>query len=81
MTQWKDETIMPWGKHKGEKLEDIPATYFLWLQAQSWIPDWPGLHGYIERNLDAFKLEVGEEKDDEPGHGYDSYEQFRSELE
>lgn len=23
--------IMPWGKHKGEDLEDIPSSYLKWL--------------------------------------------------
>ena len=27
-----DESIMPWGKYKGETLENIPASYLLWLE-------------------------------------------------
>ncbi len=23
--------IMPWGKHKGEDIEDIPSSYLKWL--------------------------------------------------
>lgn len=26
-----DESIMPFGKHKGEKLANVPADYLLWL--------------------------------------------------
>lgn len=26
-----DESLMPWGKHKGEKLINIPAEYLIWL--------------------------------------------------
>lgn len=24
---------MPWGKHKGEKIINVPATYLLWLES------------------------------------------------
>lgn len=27
-----DDSIMPWGKYKGETLEDVPASYLLWLE-------------------------------------------------
>ncbi|GHV31548.1 hypothetical protein FACS1894177_06380 [Bacteroidia bacterium] len=26
-----DKSPMPWGKFKGEKMEDVPADYLLWL--------------------------------------------------
>ena len=26
-----DESIMPWGKHKGEKMANAPPSYLLWL--------------------------------------------------
>ena len=28
-----DDSVMPWGKHKGEKLANVPAAYLLWPQA------------------------------------------------
>lgn len=27
-----DQDLMPFGKHKGEKMEDVPASYLLWLR-------------------------------------------------
>ena len=27
----KDDSLMPYGKHKGKKMKDIPASYLLWL--------------------------------------------------
>ena len=56
-----DETIMPWGKHKGEKLANMPASYLIWLYENSeirtqhhnkWLAD------YIRSNWEALKTEV-----------------------
>lgn len=30
MLKFTDQTPMPFGKHKGQKLEDVPASYLLW---------------------------------------------------
>jgi hypothetical protein len=71
MNGWKsinDETIMPWGKHKGEKLANIPAGYFLWLEVQ--IKQKPNLLQsvfeqkllrYIQDNMDILILEIERE--------------------
>ena len=29
--KYTDDTPMPFGKHRGQKLEDMPAEYLLWL--------------------------------------------------
>lgn len=29
-----DETLMPFGKHQGKKLANVPASYLLWLEDQ-----------------------------------------------
>lgn len=29
-----DQDLMPFGKHKGEKMEKVPASYLLWLRDQ-----------------------------------------------
>lgn len=49
---------MPFGKHKGEPMQDVPASYlhYLWQNGlkddkQSSVAD------YIRRNLNALKLE------------------------
>lgn len=28
----KDADVMPWGKHKGEKIANVPANYIFWLE-------------------------------------------------
>lgn len=49
-----DQTPMPFGKHKGKKMEDVPASYLLWLRDQ-------GTGGevgqYIEDNMTALQQE------------------------
>jgi putative quorum-sensing-regulated virulence factor len=41
---------MPWGKHKGSLLMDIPPSYLRWA-VRTWEPDTPGR----EELLDAIK--------------------------
>jgi hypothetical protein len=61
MTVATDQTIMPWGKHRGVKLANIPADYLIWLYENSeiktqhhnlWLAD------YIRKNLDVLKAEI-----------------------
>ena len=54
-----DDSLMPFGKHKGKKLIYVPASYLHWLwtnglksQAKT-----DPLAQYIEENLDALKEE------------------------
>ena len=56
----KDETLMPFGKHKGKKLANVPASYLLWLFDQDWIK--PDMKLYINENMDALKIEIDNEK-------------------
>jgi hypothetical protein len=42
-TPWTDDTVMPWGPHKGTKLAKLPDEHVIWLSEQRWIRDWPGL--------------------------------------
>jgi hypothetical protein len=56
-----DQTTMPWGKHKGEKLANIPAAYLIWLYENAGIAGqyhnkW--LADYIKDNMDILKAEV-----------------------
>lgn len=74
---WTDETVMPWGKHKGEKLEEIPYSYFLWLMEQSWLGSWPQMKLYIKNNAEAIYKEQEENEDDErPDRDFSSYQDF-----
>jgi len=78
---WTDQTLMPWGKHKGSKLVDIPPAYLLWLFEQTWIKDYPGLHAYLKKNEDLLMSEKNEDRsfspDDDSFRDFDDYKNYR----
>ena len=51
-----DNSIMPFGKHKGKAMANVPADHLLWLYEQDWLRD--PVKTYIERNLDVLKKEI-----------------------
>ena len=51
-----DESIMPFGKYKGEKLANIPAEYLLWLYDEGRC--YGELRTYIADNMDSIKAEI-----------------------
>lgn len=53
---YNDDSKMPFGKHKGELLQDVPASYLHWLWTQSPLSDIK-LYNYIHNNRDALKKE------------------------
>jgi hypothetical protein len=58
-----DESPMPFGKHKGTEMSDVPADYLLWLGEQmaheDSLPDWKKpVYDYIEDNYEALQKEV-----------------------
>ncbi len=62
-----DDSIMPFGKHKGEKLANVPASYLLWLNNE--MDEKPPerreqieLKKYIESNLDVLRMERNRER-------------------
>jgi uncharacterized protein (DUF3820 family) len=50
-----DQDLMPFGKHKGEKMEDVPASYLLWLRDKGSFHH--GVALYIEENFTALLKE------------------------
>jgi len=56
-----NKRTMPFGKHKGKNLDDVPADYLLWLHEKS-----DNLNGdlkdYIDDNLDSIKSEAADLK-------------------
>jgi len=50
---------MPWGKHKGECMQDVPASYFhyLWQNGMKHEATTNPVAAYIYANLDALKKE------------------------
>ena len=55
--KFTDESIMPFGKHKGEKMANIPASYLLWLYEDSGFLADGLLKDYIKENLEDLKKE------------------------
>lgn len=59
----KDSDLMPFGKHKDEKLGDVPASYLLWAYSE---PDlmrrYPGLKDYIESGKAHLEAEAKREE-------------------
>lgn len=51
-----DSSIMPDGEYKGQKLANIPASYFIWLHSKSWCSE--EMQEYIADNIDVFSLEL-----------------------
>lgn len=80
-TPWTADTIMPWGEHEGTKLDDVPASYLLWLLQQRWLVDWPGLHAYIKANEDVLREQHGGDEDAKGEvEGYATYEDYLKEY-
>ena len=57
----KDDSPMPWGKHKGTKMANVPAAYLLFIYRVTYNNSYSEQHPvsmYIHNNLDALKLET-----------------------
>lgn len=60
--QLDDTDLMPFGEHKGERMEDVPASYLHWLWTNGMKERAAGAHpdpvaDYIRRNLSGLKIE------------------------
>ena len=51
-----DESMMPFGKYKGEKMANIPPDYLLWLYDNG--KCYGEVRKYIADNLDVLKSEI-----------------------
>jgi uncharacterized protein (DUF3820 family) len=51
-----DESIMPIGKYKGEKMANVPSEYLLWLYENGNI--YGELKQYLKENIDVIKSEI-----------------------
>lgn len=51
-----DNSIMPFGVHKGKALANVPAKYLLWLYKEA--KCFGELRKYIESNMEVLKMEV-----------------------
>lgn len=57
-----DNDLMPFGKYKGEKLANVPASYLLWLYDNNKCNKY--LREYIEDNMDVLNEEVKKKYND-----------------
>lgn len=55
MPKLTDQSPMPFGVHKDKKMEDVPASYLLWLHNQGCRN--PDVAAYIEESMSALTLE------------------------
>lgn len=53
---YKDTDLMPFGKHKNERMQDVPASYLCWLWGQRPLSN-SNVENYIANNLAALKQE------------------------
>ena len=50
-----DESLMPFGKYKGTKMANVPASYLLWLNTQPALSQ--SVREYIQDNLEVLQKE------------------------
>lgn len=50
-----DNTPMPFGKHKGVKLKDVPDSYLYWVFCECKID--PHFHAYLDDRLEGYEDE------------------------
>ena len=47
-TTLHDDNLMPFGKHKGQRLGDVPDDYLIWFLRQDWCEKYPRLVDYAQ---------------------------------
>jgi uncharacterized protein (DUF3820 family) len=55
-----DNSPMPFGKYKGQKMENVPASYLLWLYDENKCNR--EVRDYIKDNLDVLEDEIKRNK-------------------
>jgi len=53
ITEFTDDTIMPFWKFKGKKMKDIPKSYKKWMYDKSLCTG--PLRAYLEKNYESYK--------------------------
>lgn len=60
--EYTDDTIVTFGKYRGERLGDVPGSYLLYLyESQDGIQN-PKLLKYVEDNYQALEMERNQSK-------------------
>lgn len=55
-----DNSLMPYGKHKGEKLANVPAGYLIYMYDNKKLS--PALMKYCEENIEILKIQKRQEE-------------------
>lgn len=56
----EDDSLMPFGKHKGKMMQDVPASYLHWLWHEASLKNQvktSNVADYISRNIVVLKTE------------------------
>ena len=53
-----DNSLMPFGKHKGQKMANVPPDYLIWIYENNKCT--PDVAKYIADNLDVIKAEINQ---------------------
>lgn len=56
MGQLSDNSLMPFGKYRGEKMANVPPEYLLWIFENNKCT--PDVAKYIAENLEVLKSEI-----------------------
>ena len=56
MTKIDDNSIMPFGKYRGEKMANIPPDYLIWLYENC--KCYGDIKDYIAENMEVLKSEI-----------------------
>lgn len=51
-----DKSLMPWGKHKGKQMTDVPASYLLWCYENNKVTE--DVKEYVEDNMIVLRTQV-----------------------
>lgn len=57
---YSDDTLMPWGEHKGKRLGDVPPTHLNWLLSQPWIQQYKELFQYLHANRETIRMQAAD---------------------
>lgn len=64
MKKLTDNSPMPFGKHRGTKMANVPASYLLWMLDNTDIGknvNHP-IHQYIQDNIEVLRKKVGNDE-------------------
>lgn len=62
ITTFTDNSIMPFGLHRGKKLIDVPAEYLIFMSSNSGWNKLSSLGRYVTANIDVLKSQVRNSK-------------------